>query len=144
MFWRIFESIHGHLGVLSLAALVHPALLLRRGKPLTSRNRWAVGLSTGFALAVYGTGIAMYGAYRALVKRHLFADSIRAGLLFETKEHLAVVVVGLATGAAIAALLAPRRAAHVRRTAALFYALAALAALVVVALGTQVANVRSF
>ena len=67
MFWRLFESIHGHLGVLTVAALVHPALLLRQGKPLTRRNRWAVGLSTAFTLAVYGTGIAMYGAYRALV-----------------------------------------------------------------------------
>ncbi|MCA9593024.1 MAG: hypothetical protein KC776_06920 [Myxococcales bacterium] len=144
MFWRLFESIHGHLGVLTVAALVHPALLLRQGKPLTRRNRWAVGLSTAFTLAVYGTGIAMYGAYRALVKRHLFTDSVRAGLMFETKEHVAVVVVGLALGAAIAAFVAPKQATAVRRVAALFFAFAALAALCVVVLGTQVASVRSF
>ena len=78
------------------------------------------------------------------MKRPLFLASERAGLLFETKEHLAVLVVGFAVGACWAALLAPREAAGLRRTAAVAYATAALVCLVVSALGTWVTAIRGF
>jgi hypothetical protein len=141
---RLLESIHGHLGILATAALVHPALLLRRGKPLTRRNRWAVALAAGLSICAWSAGILIYGDYRRLVKRELFQASVRAGLSFETKEHLAVGVVCLASGALVAALVAPRSAQSLRRTAALVFALAATLAALVACLGSYVASTRGF
>ena len=142
--WRLLASLHGYAGVLAVAALIHPALLLRSGKPLSRRARLAMVLATLFGVLAFGTGISIYGAYREHVKRGLFADSVRAGLLFETKEHLAVLVVSFATGACLAALLAPPSAGASRRLASSFYAIAALVAAVVVALGTYVSGIRGF
>lgn len=142
--WRWLSSVHGYLGVLSLVGLIHPALLLRSGKPLSRRARLAMVLATLLSLAVFASGIAIYGAYREHVKRGLFGDSIRAGLFFETKEHLAVLVVSFALGGCVAALLAPRSANASRRAAAVFYAVAALVALIVVSLGTYVSGIRGF
>ena len=144
MLWRWLSTIHGFAGLLAVAALIHPALLLRTGKAPGRRARLAMVLATLFAVAAFGTGISIYGAYRQHVKRALFTDSVRAGLLFEAKEHLAVLVVSFATGACLAVLLAPRSASASRRVASLLYAIAALVALGVVALGTYVSGVRGF
>ncbi len=141
---RLLESIHGHLGILATAALVHPAILLRHGKPLTRRNRWALSLAAAFSIAAWSAGIFIYGDYRRLVKRGLFQASVRAGLFFETKEHLALGVVCLASGALVAALMAPRDAKSLRRTAALVFGLAAALSALVAGLGTYVASVHGF
>lgn len=144
MFIRILQSIHGHLGMLAAAALIHPAIVLRKGKPLGYRTRWSVSLSTGFTVLAYSAGIAIYAAYRNLVKRALFHTSLRAGMLFETKEHLALAVVCLALGALVAALAAPRSATALRRSAAIVYALAAALCLLTGGLGMYVTSVRGF
>lgn len=141
---RLLESIHGHLGILATAALVHPALLLRTGKPLTRRNRWAVSLAAAFSIAAWCGGIFIYSDYRRFVKRGLFTASVRAGLFFETKEHLALGVVCLAMGALVAALMAPPGARSLRRTAALTFGLAASLSALVAALGTYVSSVHGF
>lgn len=141
---RLLQSLHGYLAVLAVAALVHPAILLRHGKPLTRRNKWAVALSTTLSVAVFSSGWYIYPDYRREVKRHLFTDSILAGLLFETKEHIAVTVVALAVGGGVAAWLAPRRAVALRKTAAMFYAWATVCILTVIGLGAYIASVRSF
>ena len=47
---RLLESVHGHLGVLTAVALVHPAILLRRGLPLSRGARWSVWLTTLLAV----------------------------------------------------------------------------------------------
>lgn len=141
---RLLESIHGHLGILATAALIHPAILLRRGNAPTRRNRWALSLSAAFSVAAWSAGILIYGDYRRDVKRGLFQASARAGLFFETKEHLAMAVVCLATGALVAALVAPRHARPLRQTAALVFALAAALSALVAGLGTYVSSVHGF
>jgi hypothetical protein len=141
---RLWESVHGHLGVLAAIALLHPAILLRDGRPLTRGLRSSVGLSTALTGLAFAFGVASYDSYRELVKRDLFLLDPAAGLLFETKEHLAYVTLALAIGAGAAALLAPASATGTRRMAARVYAAAALGCLTVVALGTWVASVRGF
>lgn len=140
----LLQSVHGYVAVLSTAALLHPAILLRRGKPLSRRNAWAVVGAAVATTTTFGLGIALYGDYRSSVKRRLFAESLRAGLLFETKEHLALLVLCLTLGGAFAALVAPRERNDLRKAAALFFALAAAACLITLGLGAGVAAVHGF
>ncbi len=119
---RIFETVHGHLAILAMIALVHPAILLRRGLPLSRGATWSVALTTAVTVAAFTTGLSIYGRYREVVKPELVATHLGTALLFETKEHLAWAVVSMAVGAGLAALLAPRGAHGVRRAAALAYA----------------------
>jgi hypothetical protein len=142
--WRVLESIHGHLGVLAVAALLHPAILLRRGLPLSRGARWSVGLTTLVTLLAFGLGVGIYEQYRATVKRGVFLESRAMGFLFETKEHLGFAVAALALGAGVAAWLAPPAAVSVRRACAAAYAAAALLCAIVVVLGTLVASTHGF
>lgn len=141
---RLLAGLHGHLGVLLAAALIHPAILLRHGRPLSRGMRWAIGLTTLLTMLAFGLGLALYEDYRATVKRTLFATSAPTGLLFETKEHLAYAVLTLALGAGVCALVAPRGGRALRRAAAAAYAAAALLCLIVVGLGTVVAATQGF
>ena len=145
MTWlRWAAALHGYLGVLAVAALLHPAIVLRRGRVLSRSNRWSVVASTALVVGTYTAGLALYGGYRELVKRALFTQSFRAGLLFETKEHLAVVALCFAVGGCVAALAAPSGSAATRRTAALLFAVSAMTTLLLVFIGTHVGSVRSF
>jgi hypothetical protein len=144
MLLKIVQAIHGHVGVLAAAALLHPAILLRHGKPLTRPNRWSLALACLFSLAAFSSGIFLYGPYREQVRHPLFSDSLAAGFAFETKEHLALFVVSLAVGGTLAAFAAPRAAFAIRRTAALLFALAALLCAAASGLGTFVQAVRGF
>lgn len=148
MFLRLLESLHGHFGVLAAVALIHPAWLLRRGKPLSRGARWSVGLTALVTTAAFTLGLSIYEDYRETVKRRLFAFSSDAGWAFETKEHLAFAVVALTAGATVAAFATAGQrtpeARRIRRLAAAAYAAAAVLCLVVVGLGTYVASMRSF
>jgi hypothetical protein len=144
MLLRILQSLHGHLGVLAAVALLHPAILLRQGKPLTRRNRWALALSSLSVVVTFAIGIVLYGPYRERVRQSLFVESARAGLAFETKEHLALYVVCLSLGGLVGALFAPKEAVRLRRAAALLFALAAGLCLLTAVLGTYVQSVRAF
>jgi hypothetical protein len=145
MTWiRVLETVHGHFGVLAAVALLHPAIVLRRGRPLSRGGVWSIVLTTTVTVAAFATGVTIYGDYREFVKPELFAQDRAAGLLFESKEHVAFVVVTLAVAAGVASLVAPRRSPEIRRAAAWFYAAAAELCLSTVALGTWVAAVRGF
>lgn len=141
---ELLATVHGHLGVLAAAALLHPAILLRRGRPLSRGLRWSVGLTTAVTAGAFALGVGIYEDYRAIVKRPLFVADPTAGFLFETKEHLAYAVIALALGAAVVAFAAPRSQASLRQLAAALYAAAALACVAVVGLGTYVSSVESF
>lgn len=141
---RLFETIHGHLGVLAAAALLHPAILLRKGQPLSPRLRLAVLLSTSAVVLAFSTGLYIYPSYRNAVRPALFHASTRAGFLFETKEHLAFAVISTALGACVCALSAPREARALRQAASVSYAVGALLCIVTVCLGSYVASVRGF
>jgi hypothetical protein len=141
---RIVEAVHGHVGFLAAAALYHPAILLRRGQQLSRGARYALALSTGFAVAAFSLGISIYEGYRSVVKQNLFRINMDAGFSFETKEHLAFIVVVLAVGAMVCAFSAPKEARSLRQAAAATYLTAALLATTVCILGTYVAAVHTF
>lgn len=143
-FLRLLESIHGHLGILAAVALLHPAILLRKGRALSRGLWWSVVLTTALVTFAFATGIALYDDYRTVVKRDLFLEDPTAGLLFETKEHIAWAVLVLTLGAGALTALAPTESKHMRKSAALMYAVAAGVCIVTVALGTYVAAVRGF
>lgn len=142
--WRILEAVHGHFAVLAAAALLHPAILLRQGQPMSRRTRWAVALTAIAAVLAFGSGSFLYPAYIARVRVPLFLRDARAGMMFETKEHLAFAIVALSSGAAVCAWLAPAEARELRRAAAAVFAMSAALCLAVVALGTYVAGVHGF
>lgn len=140
----LLEAIHGHVGVLAMVALFHPALMLWSGKPLSRNGKLALAASLALVALAFGLGLTIYPAYREEVKPLLFAQDVRTGLLFETKEHLAWVALIGALGAGVTGLLAPPRAAQVRRIAARVFLGAAIACTLAACLGTWIASVRSF
>lgn len=114
------------------------------GSPSPAARAGLSGSHPALQSQPFSLGITLYNAYRMYLKQGLFLIGMRAGYLFETKEHLAFVVVSLATGALVCAFVAPREARNLRRAAAAAYLSAALMAMVVCALGTWVAAVHSF
>lgn len=145
MRWLVLlQSVHGYFGVAALALLVHPAILLRTGKPMSRGQRWAVALATIVTAVAFSAGIYIYEDYRSLVKRTLFTKARDMGYLFESKEHLAFCVASLALGAGIAALMAPRSAGSLRRGAAVLFGVAAVLCFVVVTMGLAVSSVAGF
>jgi hypothetical protein len=142
---RLIEHVHGHLGWLAAAVLVHPAIVLRSR---TRRAHVAVGLATAFVTVAAALGVWLYVAYRERLKQGIFIHAPSVGLLFERKEHLAFGAVIMAWAGAAAYAAAERATPETRatlRTIAFraFCASAALAVLVAV-LGTIVAVYRSF
>lgn len=142
---RLLEHVHGHLGWLAAAVLVHPAILLRSR---TRRAHWAVGVSAAFVTVAAGIGLWLYVAYRERLKQGIFMHAPAIGLLFERKEHLAFGAVVLAWAGTAAYFAAPRATPETRerlRTLAFraFCASAAMTVLVAI-LGTVVAVYRTF
>ena len=93
MVLRVAEHIHGHMGWLSAAALLHPAVVLRNPE---RRARLAVSLTTGFVTASGLLGAWIYPEYRSRLRQALFIQAPAIGWLFERKEHLAVGAIGFA------------------------------------------------
>lgn len=142
---RLTEHVHGHLGWLAAASLLHPAIVLR------SRSRrapLAVGLSTALVTVAAGLGAWLYVAYRARLRQGIFLEAPSVGLLFERKEHLAFGAVLLAWAGAAAYFAATRatRPMRERLRSMAFHAFCASAALamLVAVLGTIVAVYRTF
>ena len=131
---RLAEHVHGHGGWLSAVALLHPAIVLRRGRG----GAWAVGLSTTLVTVVAALGVWIYTPYRQLLRQRIFQTAPTMGYLFERKEHLAFGAVMFAWVGALA-YLADRRTWSHRA-----YVAAAAIALVVATLGTLVASYRTF
>jgi len=142
---RLQEHVHGHVGWLAAATLVHPAILLRR---VNRRAHVSVALAVAVVTLAAAMGVAMYTRYRDSLRQPIFAGSAAVGYLFERKEHLAFGAVALAWagGASYAAsswaadeLRRPLRVAAHRAfvAAALFASASAL-------LGTIVAAYKTF
>ena len=121
---------HGHVGWLAVAALLHPALVLRRpGR----RAPWATGLSTSAVVVTAALGATIYPEYRVQLKQKLFLESPSLGWCFERKEHLALFALTLAATGWVLHAAAPRfgesralveRGAHRAYVAAFVLALA--------------------
>lgn len=137
---RLLERVHGHIGWLVAAALVHPAIILRRPK---RRARLAVILSALLATIAGALGTFIYADYSRILRRVMYTASPRHGLLFERKEHLAVAAVALAWAGCLLHLSARDNPVRARAAHIAFVAAAALT-IVVATLGTIIAAFRSF
>jgi hypothetical protein len=143
-FVRIVEHIHGHLGWLAAAALLHPAILLRNPK---RRAHLSVALSTAFVTVAGGIGAWLYVPYRETVKQRLFLETRWVGLLFERKEHLAFGAIVLAWSGAIAyatALGTDDLRLPLRTFAFRAFAIATALTTATAGLGTLIACYRTF
>jgi hypothetical protein len=143
---RVLERIHGHLGWLSVAALLHPAIFLRKPK---RRARLSASLATAFILATALLGGYFYPEYRSRIKQHIFIEAPRLGWMFERKEHLAVGAVGFALAGCLAHLSLPvfsedATKTTVARLAHRSFVAAFVLALIVASLGVTVASYKSF
>lgn len=142
---RLVAHVHGHLGWLAAAALVHPAVVLRRPE---RRAHVAVGTSVLLVTVAAALGAWLYPSYRESLRALVFLDARSLGLAFERKEHLAfgAVLLAWAGGAAYVSALRAQDATRVvlRRTAHRAFVAAAVLAVVVAVLGTSVAVVRGF
>jgi hypothetical protein len=142
---RLCEHAHGHLGWLAAAALVHPAVLLRRSH---RRAAWAV-LLAAIAVTLAGAGgVLLYPRYRTEVKGPIFATAPAIGFMFERKEHLAFGAVFFAWAGVAAYFGAGAIEGDVqrslRRAAHWSFVAAATLAVSAACLGTLVAAYRTF
>jgi energy-converting hydrogenase Eha subunit E len=143
---RVLERIHGHLGWLSVAALLHPAILLRNTK---RRARLSVSLATGFVVVTALLGAYIYPMYRDRIKQHLFIEVPKIGWMFERKEHLAVGAVAFALVGCVSHLTLPlvgdeQLERTMARLAHRAFVVAFTLALIVAVLGVTVASYKSF
>ncbi|HEX7665534.1 MAG TPA: hypothetical protein VF407_13505 [Polyangiaceae bacterium] len=142
---RLLQHVHGHVGWLAAAVLVHPAIVLRRKK----KADWAVGSAVGLATIAGGMGAWLYPSYRERLKQGIFQEAPAIGYLFERKEHLAFAAVALAWVGGLAYVVArttdesPTRDS-LRKASQVSFTIAAALAIVVAALGTTIAAFRSF
>ena len=145
---RLAEYIHGHLGWMSVAVLIHPAIVLWR-KP---RADWAVGLAVAFPTLFSALSVWLYGPYREKIKQSLFIASPKMGFFFERKEHLAFGAIALAWVGALAyfagrvpsAELAPSMRDSLRQASRTAFTASAALALAAAVFGTVVATFKSF
>ncbi len=145
---RLLERVHGHLGWLSVAALLHPAVLLRQRR---RRARLSVSLATGFVVVTALLGAYVYPSYRDRIKQHLFIEAPKLGWMFERKEHMAVGAVAFALVGCVSHLAlplvasgGPEQSLALARLSHWAFVLAFAFALVAAVLGVSVASYRSF
>lgn len=134
--YALLRALHGYLGVLALAAVLHPALRLRAGR-LSRGDLWSLGLSTLVATGGGVAGLVLYPSYRRAVKPGLLLDAPLLATLFETKEHLGFYAVVLVWGGAGLAW------AHRPQLARTCFVLATLLMLPIVVLGTWIAAFKT-
>jgi hypothetical protein len=137
---RLLERVHGHLGWLAALALIHPAILLRNPK---RRARLSVVLATSLAIVTGALGAFIYPSYSRQLRRSIYVASRAHGLLFERKEHLAFLAIGLAIAGAALHLARGDSPARARAAWIAFVASAALAT-IVATMGTVIASFKSF
>ena len=137
--FALAARLHGALGLLALALLLHPVFGLRRPGPPSPLARLAAAMAGGITLLVASFGAVLYPSYRAGVKPGLVRGALPLAKLFESKEHIGFFAAVLALGAAGLLLSAPRSPAA-RRAARWMFGLAALCAAITAALGMVVAS----
>jgi hypothetical protein len=107
--YALLARVHGHLGWIGVALLLHPVLFL--GRPGGARRARPLAWAAVALLTVQSAlGAAAYPAYRQGPKRLLLQHALGAAQAFEVKEHLAFCALVLAWGGALALDGHPRAA----------------------------------
>lgn len=99
--YALLERLHGHLGWLGLAVLLHPVVALGRVQKVTWRMQLTADLGAALLLAPFFLGAVIYPTYRSGVKPGLRLTDPAVAIAFESKEHLAVFAVALALAGAL-------------------------------------------
>lgn len=133
---ELLRTLHGHLGVLAVAGLVHPATFLRPGRRLSRGQRASVWASSLLFVLVYGSGLALYPGYREQERGALLRHDFALAMWFERKEHLAFVAVVLVV-TALGLVVGDREGGQHQR-ARWMYAVAAVLGTVAAGVGTVV------
>ncbi len=109
--YALAERLHGQLGWLGLAVLLHPVISLR--SPISSRGaRLSAVLALLLTALPYAIGLAIYPTYREQVKPGLAQASGGWALAFELKEHLAFFTISLVLGGTVVLLTGQRQPAR--------------------------------
>jgi hypothetical protein len=138
LLFSLLERIHGHLGWLGVALMVHPVLTLGRpGRP-SRATRTAAWLAAALVTLPSTMGWLLYPTYRTKVKPGLLVDALPYAMAFETKEHLALMTLALAWGGALVLHLAGDGPAG-RRAARMLFACGSLTGIVTGLVGVVVA-----
>jgi hypothetical protein len=82
---RALQHIHGHLAILSCAALLHPAFF-----GVSPRGRRLAVAASVMLTVTFILGSIIYPAYTEQVRKSIYQSSYVLGLLFERKEHIAL------------------------------------------------------
>jgi len=143
---RLLERVHGHLGWLAVAALAHPAILLRNPQ---RRARLSVLLATALVVTTALLGASIYPDYRGRLKQRIFLEAPTLGWMFERKEHLAVGVlffslVGCVAHLGVTLCTEPAARVVVARLSHRAFLVAFVMALVTATIGVAVASFKSF
>jgi hypothetical protein len=143
---RLTQHVHGHLGWLAAALLIHPAIVLRDRR---RRAHLAVVLAASFVTVAAAGGASIYVAYRDQLRQAIFVTWPAIGLLMERKEHLAFASLVLTWAGTAAYFGAPKANDDgmrdtLRLVAFRSFACAAALAIVAAVLGTIVAVHKSF
>jgi hypothetical protein len=114
--YAVLERLHGHVGWLALALLLHPVLTLRLRRGWGRWTQLTADLAVALLAAPYVIGLIIYPGYRAWVKPDLLREAPAIAAAFETQEHLAAFALALAVGGALT-LRAGRRSPAAREAA---------------------------
>lgn len=98
--YTLVTTLHGLVGVLALALLLHPVITLGRRPRPTWGTRFTADLAALLLVAVFAVGWWTYPTYRRKVKPPLLIEDHPAWLWFESKEHLAAMATVLAVSGA--------------------------------------------
>ncbi|TVQ91451.1 MAG: hypothetical protein EA397_10395 [Deltaproteobacteria bacterium] len=99
--FALCSRLHGLLAVLSLVLLIHPIVTLRLRRGISVWTARTADLGAAGVLATFLIGWWLYPGYRQGIKPRLLFDDPSATALFESKEHLALLVMALAVGGAL-------------------------------------------
>jgi hypothetical protein len=107
MWIRTLQHIHGHLAILSCAALLHPAFF-----GISPRGRRLAVTASVMLTVTFVLGGIIYPDYTEQVRKSVYQSSYALGLLFERKEHIALGAVCTSWLGTLQALYSAKVANH--------------------------------
>lgn len=139
------QKVHGHVALLGIALALHPVLVLKPKRGISSRTRLSGWLATIFAVAMNGLGWYIYPAYRNEIKRDFYLTNRLYGDFFEIKEHLAYhsMILAIIGGVLISIARGPQARDYIQAIRATYGASAVLAIIVGI-IGIWLSSIKGF
>lgn len=138
---ELLRSLHGHFGVLAAAALLHPVVFLKQGRPLSRGQRWSVSAAAALYAGTMAGGLALYPHFRTTERPAIMQQDFALQMWFERKEHLVYVGACLVLSAFVMVTVSRDGRHHGR--ARWMFALAAAVTVFAAIVGTTVGSWRT-